>query len=1228
MGIDDWQEVSRKKHMFRSKEDDVVKISTSIFLTNFSDSFSAKDLFHTCKTYGHVVDSYIPFKKSKAGKRFGFVRFINVFDVERLVNNLCIIWVGSFKLHANTVCFQKSPIKVNSSFAVKNASFNNINKVVGATNLNNSYVHVVKSISSPTEDDSSSVLVLDSDCLHDRDLCNSVIGRVKELASLSNLKTALSNEGFIDFKIRYMRELWVWLEFVYANSKKLFLDNVGVKSWFSVLKDASLDFAPDGRIVWIDDQDEQDDTYYHSKRICVFTKSVKTISQNFKIIFQGKIFWIRANEASGWVLDFLDDVEEDESDDDSKGGDFSIHDDNTQEQFDAKGGWVNETSDHTPNHPPGFTPITSMNNDNGSSDRHDNVILAKQERNKNDKSEFVCSGHFKSSSVPRSGCSILDLMEELVKVGNTMGYNMDGLAQKVKKDWVTHKVNFLALQERKMENIDLITVKKCWGNFGFDYVHSDSVGNSGGILCVWDINSFRISSHTVSDSFVMTRGVWLKNVKDFLIVLVYAPHDMKEKILLWDYLAHVSQQWNGEVIIMGDFNEVRLKSDRFGLVFNAHGANLFNTFIANAGLKEVSLGGSSFTWCHKSATKMSKLDRLYHHWMEIDGFDKFVEVTWKDAPVDASDAMRGLAFKLKYLKSKLREWTRVKMNDMKSGKAKFKLELFNLDSVIHSGVCSDDVIKKRSEVIQKLLDIDKFQAMVVAQKAKIKCNRFAKLDPHRALLDMDFSNKISLEKQIELEHEVSREELKQAVWDCGTDKSSSLDGFTFGFFWNFWYLIENDVLEAVKYFFCHGNIPSRCNSSFITLILKISDANLVKDFRPINLIGSLYKIIAKILSNRLVGVLRDIVNEVDFEKAFDSVRWDFLDDVLKKFRFGLRINMGKSKIIGILVGKNIVTRAASKLGCLLLNTPFTYLGTKVGDSMTRIEAWKEVINKVSSRLSKWKMKALSIGGSKLMTVNSKLTDGSLVNTFRRDPRSGIELAQLNALSDMVVNVNLRPISDKWVWVLEGSGEFTVASIRREIDDKRLLNVNTKTRWIKSVPIKVNIFAWKVKLDALPSRLNISRRGIILDSILCPICDSGVESTNHLFFECNLAGHLARLITKWWDIPYAEANSYDSWEDIRGSSEWRFPCREPDERRPSRPVRRAGISRPYYHYAFAMLLGSTLFVTFSRIIIIEPEELARMASFGMASFTGGHYASGKRTSNAPGSSEDVEWRLDT
>nr|GEZ79538.1 RNA-directed DNA polymerase, eukaryota [Tanacetum cinerariifolium] len=281
----------------------------------------------------------------------------------------------------------------------------------------------------------------------------------------------------------------------------------------------------------------------------------------------------------------------------------------------------------------------------------------------------------------------------------------------------------------------------------------------------------------------------------------------------------------------------------------------------------------------------------------------------------------------------------------------------------------------------------------------------------------------------------------------------------------------------------HGKIPKGCNSSFIALIPKIPDANLEKDFRPISLIGSLYKIIAKILANRLVGVLGDIVNarkkkqflvfKVDFEKAYDSVRWVFLDDILRKFGFGekwckwiqscltssrgsiilngspteefqfykglkqgdplspflfiliikslhlsfqrvedagmfkgiklgssvstshmfyaddavlvgqwcesnintlvpvlecfyrassLRINMSKSKLMGLYVDSDKVKGAAIKLGCLTFKTPFTYLRSTVGGSMSQIQAWEEVVERVKSWLSKWKMKTLSIGG--------------------------------------------------------------------------------------------------------------------------------------------------------------------------------------------------------------------------------------------------------------------------
>ncbi|GJX75217.1 hypothetical protein Tco_0313812 [Tanacetum coccineum] len=86
---------------------------------------------------------------------------------------------------------------------------------------------------------------------------------------------------------------------------------------------------------------------------------------------------------------------------------------------------------------------------------------------------------------------------------------------------------------------------------------------------------------------------------------------------------------------------------------------------------------------------------------------------------------------------------------------------------------------------------------------------------------------------------------------------------------------------------------------------------------------------------------------------------------------GMRINMSKSKIMGICVADNKIKSAATNLRCRILKTPFIYLGTKVGDSMARFDAWEEVINKVYSRLSKWKMKSLSIGG-RLILLKSVL----------------------------------------------------------------------------------------------------------------------------------------------------------------------------------------------------------------------------------------------------------------
>nr|GEX38858.1 RNA-directed DNA polymerase, eukaryota [Tanacetum cinerariifolium] len=129
---------------------------------------------------------------------------------------------------------------------------------------------------------------------------------------------------------------------------------------------------------------------------------------------------------------------------------------------------------------------------------------------------------------------------------------------------------------------------------------------------------------------------------------------------------------------------------------------------------------------------------------------------------------------------------------------------------------------------------------------------------------------------------------------------------------------------------------------------------------------------------------------------------------------------------------------------------------------------------------------------------------------------------------MISSINLVPMADRWVWTLENSGDFSVASIREKIDEQRLHIVCSKTRWVRYVPIKVNALAWKIKIDALPTRQKISRRGIDIQSITCPICDNGVESLDHLFFRCCLARQISRKIATWWNVQYVEVDSYEEW----------------------------------------------------------------------------------------------------
>ncbi|GKC80750.1 RNA-directed DNA polymerase, eukaryota, partial [Tanacetum coccineum] len=369
------------------------------------------------------------------------------------------------------------------------------------------------------------------------------------------------------------------------------------------------------------------------------------------------------------------------------------------------------------------------------------------------------------------------------------------------------------------------------------------------------------------------------------------------KSILWEYISVLLARWKGEAIVMGDFNEVRSSDERRGSCFNPYSARRFDRFILTSGLVDIKLEGYTFTWSHPSASKMSKLDRF----LVSDGiFNFFPSITAICLDRHLSDH-RPILLREVYL-------------DFGPIPFRFYHSWFDF-------VGFDDMIQA---AWRSFSHSDRNEMIRMIKKAFFNhfAARFNEPGTHRFKINFQFPKKLVQSQADELERVVSRDEIRLAVWNCGDNKSPGPDGYSFEFFKKYWDLIGSDLCEAVEYFFVKGSFPKGCNSSFIALIPKVLDAKFVSDFRPISLIGCVYKVVTKVLANRLMKVISDLVSDtqsafvagrqildgpfildellqwckrknkqamffkVDFAKAYDSIRWDYLLDVLEAFGFG------------------------------------------------------------------------------------------------------------------------------------------------------------------------------------------------------------------------------------------------------------------------------------------------------------------------------------------------------
>ncbi|GLU23474.1 hypothetical protein SLE2022_394740 [Rubroshorea leprosula] len=122
----------------------------------------------------------------------------------------------------------------------------------------------------------------------------------------------------------------------------------------------------------------------------------------------------------------------------------------------------------------------------------------------------------------------------------------------------------------------------------------------------------------------------------------------------------------------------------------------------------------------------------------------------------------------------------------------------------------------------------------------------------RPVLDGVEFKKISDEERAMLEAPFSEEEVRQAVWSCESTKAPGPDGFNFKFVKEMWGTLKEDVMGYVSDFHKHGKLVRGMNCSFIVLVPKVNSPQKIEEFRPISLVGVMYKLIAKLLARRFL----------------------------------------------------------------------------------------------------------------------------------------------------------------------------------------------------------------------------------------------------------------------------------------------------------------------------------------------------------------------------------------
>nr|CCA65974.1 hypothetical protein [Beta vulgaris subsp. vulgaris] len=594
---------------------------------------------------------------------------------------------------------------------------------------------------------------------------------------------------------------------------------------------------------------------------------------------------------------------------------------------------------------------------------------------------------------------------------SVLSWNIRGLTARVKRSAIRkliqkHTPDFVFVQETKMEGISLEIVKTMWKSQDVEWTWYPSVGNSGGLISMWNKSAFSMKSSSVNQHWIAISGSFSRINFECILFNVYNPNTVGARASVWEEIVTFHKTNPLPSLLIGDFNETLEPDDRGSLLFSNIGTDNFKNFLQVMELLEVSPSNKGFTWFR--GRSKSVLDRLLLNpewinefpsmrlsllqrglsdhcplltnihtqnwgpkpfrfqncWLTDPHCLEIVNKTWLES------TNMPMIDKLRRVKIRLKAWNRDEFGHIDTNIKIMEDEIQKFDTISNERELDEQEIERRKEAQSDLWmwmkrkelywaqnsrilwlkhgdRNTKFFHMVASNKkrrnfiASIKVNGrriekpnqikeeavtffkeiFTEEFTERPTLEGLQFNQLSQNQADSLIQPFSDEEIDYAVNSCASDKAPGPDGFNFKFIKNAWETIKEDVYTLVREFWATSKLPKGSNSTFITLIPKIDNPENFKDFRPISMVGCVYKIIAKLMAKRIQRVMSSLIGplqssyvegrqildgalvasevidlckrkkmeaillKLDFHKAYDSVSWSFLQWTLAQMKF-------------------------------------------------------------------------------------------------------------------------------------------------------------------------------------------------------------------------------------------------------------------------------------------------------------------------------------------------------